>query len=69
MLSIEAQNAILVAGRCQLSGKPSKINTSEAELITGTWAVSGECEEKLSVHSQENSRNENSRLITPDVVA
>lgn len=61
---------ILVTVWCQLSCKQAKINMNDVKLIAGKWAGSGEYKEKkLSIHSQENLRNENSRLITPDTVA
>lgn len=61
---------ILVTVWCQLSRKQTKINMSDVKLITGKSAVPGECKrEDVEYPSQENSRNENSRLITPDIIA
>lgn len=46
MLSIQAQNVILVTVWCQLSCKQAKINMNDIKLIPGKSAVSGEWKRK-----------------------
>lgn len=43
MLSIQAQNVILVTVWCQLSCKQANVNMNDIKPITGKSAVSGEC--------------------------
>ena len=62
---------ILITVWCQLSHKQAKINMNEVRLTTGKnqQYLGNVKEEELGIQSQENSRTENPRLITPDIFA